>query len=131
MVTEISSEIKCIKKVSSEMLDSLSPYKIDEGTLFDIRLCAEEAIRNAIVHGNRSNKKLHVKVNYRLENDRIIIEVEDEGAGFDPRKIADPTGDDNIMKESGRGICLIKRLMDKVDFNQKGNKIRMEKGLWR
>ena len=94
-------------------------------------MCAEEAIRNAIVHGNRSNKKLHVKVNYRLENDRIIIEVEDEGAGFDPRKIADPTGDDNIMKESGRGICLIKRLMDKVDFNQKGNKIRMEKGLWR
>ena len=131
MVTEIPSEIKYIKKVSSEILDSLSPHKIDEDTLSDIRLCAEEAIRNAIVHGNRSNKKLHVKVNYRLENDRIIIEVEDEGAGFDPRKIADPTGDDNIMKESGRGICLIKRLMDKVDFNQKGNKIRMEKRLWR
>ena len=129
MLIEIPSEIKYIKKISSRILDSLLPYGVDEEKLSDIRLCAEEAVRNAIVHGSRMNKKLRVRVNYRIDKNRIIIEVEDEGIGFDPDSIPDPTLKNNITKESGRGVCLIKKLMDKVDFNEKGSKIRMEKSL--
>lgn len=128
---EISSEIKNIKRVSFEIRDSLSPYNVNEDRLFDIRLCTEEAVRNAIVHGNRSNVKLRVRVHYRIEKDKISIEVEDEGSGYDPEGIPDPTDDEDIMKESGRGVYLIKKLMDRVDFNEKGNKIIMEKNLWR
>ena len=126
---EILSEIKNIKRVSSEILGSLLPYNVSEDRLFDIRLCAEEAVRNAIVHGNRSNAKARVRVYYRIENDRINIEVEDEGDGYDPDSIPDPTGDNDIMKESGRGVYLIRVLMDRVEFNKKGNKITMEKAL--
>ena len=127
---EIASEDKNIKKVSSEILKSISAYKTDEHKLFDIKLCIEEAVRNAIIHGNNSDKKLHVKINYWVDNDKLNIEVEDEGEGFDPNLIPDPTKGSNITKESGRGVRLIKKLMDRVDFNEKGNKIRMEKRLW-
>ncbi len=126
---EIPSEDRNIKKVSSEILASLSPYKVDEHRLFDIKLCVEEAVRNAIIHGNNADKKLRVKVNYWINDDKLSIEVEDEGPGFDPDLIPDPTKDSNIMKESGRGVRLIRKLMDKIDFNEKGNKIRMEKVL--
>jgi len=124
---EIPSEIKYIRKASSEILESLSPYRPGQKRLFDIKLCAEEAIRNAIVHGNRADKKLHVRISYWVESDKLNIEVEDEGPGFDPEKIPDPTAKGNMLKESGRGLRLIRKLMDNVDFNEKGNRIRMEK----
>ena len=126
---ESPSQIKNTRKVSSEILEKLSPYRLDENTLFDIRLCTEEAVRNAVVHGNRLDEKLLVKVSYWIDNGKLSIEVEDEGAGFNPDTIPDPTGNNNIMKESGRGVCLIRELMDSVEFNEKGNKIKMEKTL--
>jgi serine/threonine-protein kinase RsbW len=126
---KVPSEIINIEKVSSEVLKSLSSYGIDEDRLCDIRLCTEEAVRNAIVHGNRSNKELYVKVDHWVDNNRFYIEIEDEGAGFAPDRVPDPTGNGNILKESGRGVLLIKKLMDRVDFNEKGNRIRMEKAL--
>ena len=127
---EVPSETRSIRKVSSRILEGLSSYGLDADTLLDIRLCAEEAVRNAIVHGNRSNKNLPVKINYWVEKGRLNIEVEDEGAGFNPDNVPDPRVDKHIMRESGRGVHLIRELMDKVDFNEKGNKIRMEKTLW-
>lgn len=126
---EVPSEDKYIRKVSSDILAALSHYGVGEDRLFDIKLCVEEAVRNAILHGNRLNKKLHVKVSYLIADGRINIEVEDGGPGFDPAKIPDPTGKGNMTKESGRGVCLIKQLMDRVEFNKKGNKILMEKSL--
>ncbi len=126
---EVPSENKYIRKVSSDILSALSPYGMAEERLFDIKLCVEEAVRNAILHGNRLDKKLHVKVSYLIADGRINIEVEDEGAGFDPAKIPDPTSKGNMTKESGRGVCLIRRLMDRVEFNKNGNKILMEKSL--
>jgi len=126
---EAPSEIRSIRKISSEILKSLSPYDVDKDRLFDIRLCTEEALRNAIVHGNKADKDLHIKVRYWIETGKIAIEIEDEGAGFDPAAVADPTENSNIMKGSGRGIYLIRKLMDRVDYNKKGNTIRMEKAL--
>ena len=128
---DIASEDANIKKVSSEIVDKLAPLGVDKERLFDIRLCVEEALRNAIVHGNRGDKKKRVKITYNIEESAITVEVEDGGKGFDPRKLPDPASGNNVMKESGRGVYLIKKLMDKVDFNKKGNKIRMEKRLWR
>ena len=126
---EVPSENKYIRKASSAILSSLSPYGVGHERLFDIKLCVEEAVRNAILHGNQLDKKLHVKVSYLIADGRINIEVEDEGPGYDPHTIPDPTRRGNITRESGRGLCLIRRLMDRVEFNKKGNKILMEKSL--
>ena len=126
---KVPSEIKYIKEVSSKVLNALKPYKLDEHKIFDIRLCVEEAVRNAMDHGNNYDKKLSVAVSYRVSNDKLVVDVEDEGGGFDQKCVPDPTKDENMMKSSGRGVLLIMKLMDKVEFNKSGNKIRMTKYL--
>ncbi len=125
----IPSEIKYIKQVSTEILNALSPFGIDENRLFDIKLCVEEAVCNAIVHGNRIDKKLYVTVHYRINEDKIRIEIEDEGKGFDYNNLPNPTDKDSIMKGSGRGVYMIYSLMDEVKFNDRGNKISLMKRL--
>ena len=126
---KIPSDIKYIRKVSSGILKWLEPRKLDDSALFDIRLCVEEVIRNAIMHGNNSDKSLKVLVRYWLEGDRLIIEVEDEGIGFNLDKVPDPTIEENIMKGSGRGVYIVHKLMDEIKFNDKGNKVRLTKYL--
>jgi len=125
--TEIPSDIRYIKKISKEILKHLQHRKIDEYIQFDVRLATEEAIRNAIIHGNHSNKKLPVAVSYTVNKDKIEIEVEDRGEGFDVKNIPDPRTKDYIMKEGGRGIFLMQELMDKVEYNKKGNKVKITK----
>ena len=126
---EIPSDIKCIRVVSSGILKWLKPIKLDDSMLFDIRLCVEEVVRNAITHGNHNDRGLKVLVSYWLEDDRLIIEVEDEGRGFDLGKVPDPTIGENIMKGGGRGVYLVQKLMDEIKFNDKGNKVRLTKYL--
>ncbi len=123
----IPSEVKYVREVSSKILRILETRNIDESVLFDIRLCVEETVRNAIEHGNVKDKRSKVKINYRISGDRFTIEVEDEGAGFDYRSLPDPTHEENLMKNSGRGVYLVRRLMDKVEFNEKGNKVKLTK----
>lgn len=125
----VPSRTESIKKVSSEILKCLSPYRVGEEKLADVKLCTEEAVRNAVVHGNRSDERLNVKVNYWVSNDALHIEVEDEGEGFKPERLPDPTKEPHILRGSGRGVYLIMRLMDSVEFNEKGNKITMVKNL--
>ncbi len=123
----VPSETESIRTVSVKLLEAIKPYGVSEDTLYDIRLCTEEAVRNAIVHGNLSDVHLLTTVSYWIEEDKIFIEVEDEGVGFDRGNLPDPTTDDNILKGSGRGVYLIEKLMDSARFNQSGNKITMTK----
>lgn len=123
----IPSENKYIKKVSGRILSSLASHHVTDEKAFDVKLCVEEAVRNAIVHGNLSDRKKTVKTVYWIAEGLITIEVEDEGDGFDHNELPDPTDSSHIMRNSGRGVYLIKKLMDKVDFNAKGNKIVMVK----
>ena len=117
-----------MREVSSSILKSLESHKIDEETFFDIRLCVEESVRNAIVHGNSNDKKRFVKIDYWLEGDnKFIVEIEDEGAGFNHKDLPDPTHEDNIIKGSGRGVYLVLHLMDEVKFNDRGNRVTLTK----
>ena len=126
---KVPSGIKNIKKVSSRILKDLEPYNISEDKIFDIRLCVDEAVRNAMVHGNKSDKRLSVTTTYSIDDEKIEIEVADEGRGFDHRNLPDPTSDDNILRNSGRGVLIIQKLMDRADYNETGNAIKMVKYL--
>jgi serine/threonine-protein kinase RsbW len=125
----IPSEIKFIREASSKILKWLGLRKLDDSALFDIRLCVEEVVRNAMAHGNNNNKDLKVFINCRLEGDSLIIEVADEGKGFDLSKVPDPTIEENIMKGSGRGVYIVGKLMDKMELIDKGSKVRLTKRL--
>jgi len=128
MVTiKIPADTKHIKQAISKILGALNGRRISDDVIFDIRLCAEEAIKNAILHGDKGNSKLSVRISYAIAADKISIEVEDEGTGFDHKNSPDPTKEDNLMKTSGRGVYLIKKLMDSAEYNDAGNKITMIK----
>ena len=109
------------------MLSSLKPFRVGESDLFDIKLCVEEALRNAMVHGNKSDICLPVTVRYCVSTEFIEVDIEDRGAGFNHRRLADPTKKTNLLKVGGRGVYLIKALMDRVEFSKKGNRIKMVK----
>lgn len=86
-----------------------------------------EALSNAILHGNRQQKDKTVRMRFRfLPADKLLsVEVQDEGEGFDPTNLPDPTHGDNLMRESGRGIFLMRNLADEVLFHQGGRCVEL------
>ena len=121
----------------SELLQHLADnvarmMHFDESKAHDIGLAVQEAVTNAMCHGNLLDRTKKVAVRLELHDDRLAVEVDDEGAGFDPRVVPDPCAEENLMKPSGRGILLVKALMDEVEFLDRpggGTRIRMTKYL--
>ena len=97
----------------------------DEASVFAVRLSLEEALTNAIRHGNRSDPSKRVRVQYSIDEQRIALAVEDEGNGFDHEAVPDPTDDANLEIPSGRGIMLIRAYMSWVSFIPPGNRLEM------
>ncbi|MEO8400101.1 MAG: ATP-binding protein [Ignavibacteriaceae bacterium] len=92
-------------------------FNIDEGKMAGIMLAVTEATTNAIIHANKNVKLRLVKIDAEMENKTLIIKVKDEGKGFDPSKVPDPTEPENLLKDSGRGLYLMKTYMDDIKFN--------------
>ena len=84
-----------------------------------------EAVNNAIIHGNKSDEKKFVDIKIILENSSMSVTVEDQGQGFKPTDVPDPTEPENIEKVNGRGVYLMRRLADEIKFNKKGNSVTM------
>jgi serine/threonine-protein kinase RsbW len=114
-----------LEAVQAEVASALAARGYEEGAMFAIRLALEEAIVNAFRHGNRSDPKKVVFFRAEIDGREGRFEVEDQGPGFDPRTIPDPTDEDNIEIPSGRGVMLIKAYMSAVDYVKPGNKLRM------
>lgn len=90
-----------------------------------IMLPLSEAINNAILHGNKLQEHKPVTIVAELRNQRLTVSVKDEGAGFDPDEVPDPLKKENLLKEGGRGIYLIREYADDIDFQNNGSKIVM------
>lgn len=84
-----------------------------------------EAVNNAITHGNKADSTKHVDVEITFEMNEMKIQVTDEGNGFNPDSIPDPTKPENIEELSGRGVFLMSRLADSIEFNERGNSVTM------
>ncbi len=116
-----------IRHVENSVLPLLRAKGWGERTLFDVKLALEEAVSNAIKHGNQLDSTKRVKVEFSADEGESVIRVEDEGEGFDPANIPDPTLDENIESSSGRGIALMRAAMDSVEHNEKGNVVTLVK----
>ena len=101
----------------SAMSESGYPAK----DLFAVRLALEEAIVNAVEHGHRGDGLKAVRVTYQVGPWQVLAEVEDQGPGFDPSRVPDPTAPENLAKPSGRGLFLMRRMMSWVRHNLRGN----------
>jgi serine/threonine-protein kinase RsbW len=99
----------------------------DEGES-DVEIALREALANAIIHGNHENPGKHVHVRCRCEPSEISLAIKDEGSGFDVDTIADPTAPEHHGSIHGRGIYLMKALMDEVRFEDGGVVVHMRKG---
>ena len=125
----IPTNSRLLKKISKNLIKLLKKAKIDEEIIFDIHVSLEEALRNAMMHGNKLDIRKKIMVETELESSVMKISVEDEGKGFNPLKLSDPTLNENLLKENGRGIYLMKHLMDEVRFENSGRRVIMTKYL--
>ena len=126
---KIPSDLKYVRSASAKVIEALAPLALDESTMLDIKLAIEEAVTNAILHGNGSCQDLPVTITFSVNKKKLQITVADEGDGFDYRNLPEPTQDKNLVEPRGRGLFLIHHVMDEVHFNNKGNRIRMVKYL--
>jgi serine/threonine-protein kinase RsbW len=95
--------------------------------IFGVHLALEEAVVNAIKHGNKLDREKHVSVSCKLSTDRFWISIADEGQGFDPKAVPDCTDTEHIQLPHGRGLLLMRCYMSRVDYNDRGNAVTMEK----
>jgi serine/threonine-protein kinase RsbW len=128
----IPSDPKLLDRSVREMiaaLDSAPCWGAEEADVEMIDLVLREALANAIVHGNRCDSQKTVSVSIAVNaNYDLLLTVKDSGAGFDPNRIPDPTAPENLLAPHGRGIFLMRELMDEVDFTfDHGTEVRMRR----
>ncbi len=123
----VPSDLVAAKVTEQRILDEAEAYNYSDVNRFAIKLALEEAITNAIRHGNRNDPTKHITVRYRITPDEAVIWLSDEGSGFDPEVVPDPTLDENLNKPNGRGIMLMRAYMDEVSFGKCGSQVRLVK----
>lgn len=122
----IESTSEAVSAVCREILAELTNSGFGKDDAFAIHLAAEEALINAIKHGNKGDASKKVKISYKIA-DKFEVFIEDHGNGFAPEEVPDPRCKENLYKPHGRGLLLMKAYMDLVEFNKAGNCLHMVK----
>jgi len=121
----ISSNPNNILKVENYLRDAQHDLNINEAKFPDILISLTEAVNNAILHGNKADESKNVEINMEEQSSGVAISVTDEGRGFDPNEIPDPTAPENIECCGGRGVFIMSRLADKISFQNNGSTVQM------
>lgn len=123
----IPSDTAAGESVQHRIIGLLEELKYDERDVFGVRLAIEEALVNAIKHGNRMDPAKTVRICGHVAFQKVRIEIEDQGEGFQPGEVPDPTADENLERPCGRGIMLMRAFMSSITFNASGNRVILEK----
>jgi len=119
----VPNDLQSAKKLEDRILAELARCRYEPDVTFGIKLAFEEAVTNAVKHGNNNDASKQLVVRYAVNPERTVIMVRDEGRGFSPARIPDPTRDENLERPRGRGIMLMRAYMTRVHFNQAGNEV--------
>lgn len=115
-----------IERAEDGLLDGLKRHAYPEAAVFAVRLAIEEALVNAFKHGHEGlPSDTPVTFSYSLSADRVQIDIEDQGPGFAPEEVRDPTLDEHLEIPSGRGLLLMRAYMESVEYLGRGNHVRM------
>jgi serine/threonine-protein kinase RsbW len=123
--TTIPSDFAASRDIQRQVQTHLAQQNYTQESFFAIKLALEEALLNAIKHGNRQDQSKQVHVRVKITPRQTEIIVEDQGPGFDRRHVPDPTLEENLEKCTGRGILLIESYMNKVEWTHGGRRVRM------
>jgi len=113
--------------VCGRILSELKRNNFSEDEVFGIHLAIEEALINAVKHGNGADEAKQVKIDYCISTDKFEVNIADEGSGFAPEAVPDPRVGENVFKASGRGLLLMKAYMDQVEYVERGTCVHMIK----
>jgi serine/threonine-protein kinase RsbW len=116
-----------LQPLVEEVIGVMIGRAYSEGDRFRMWLAMQEAGTNALKHGNGYSQNLTVLVRYHVGDDEVFVEVEDEGPGFDPDDVANPLDPENVERPSGRGLFLMRRYMDEVRYEGRGNRVVLVK----
>ena len=123
---QISSDVQNLRLVE-KLIDELQ-FELDlsDESYGNVLVATMEATNNAIVHGNKSDPNKQVSLQIQKVKNELVVNITDQGEGFDPRSIPDPTAPENIEKINGRGIFLMERLSDEIHYSDKGRIVELK-----
>jgi len=124
----LPSKVAAISPFTEQLMRFILNFRMADGSEIDIEMALLEALANAVIHGNGDDSRKSVYVTCRCYMDgEVSVTVRDEGKGFDSSTVLDPTALENLMFTHGRGIYLMKTLMDEVSFEEGGAVVIMRK----
>ena len=121
----VPNEAAAIDQAQARVVAELERQGYPKASVFAVRLALHEAMSNAFAHGHKDVPHLPVTLEYRVGPELTEITVEDQGPGFDPGSIPDPTLDENLERGCGRGLLLIRAYMTSAEYNDRGNALKM------
>ncbi|WP_224750994.1 ATP-binding protein [Mucilaginibacter pankratovii] len=122
---QLPSKYESINLLEALIEEIADKYQVSDDTFANMMTCLNEAVVNAIVHGNKLDADKLVIVNAEVEPKRVIWTVSDQGPGFDYNNLADPTAPDKLEELTGRGVFILKHLADQCIFNASGNEVEL------
>lgn len=128
----LPSRLESIDEAVTKALKIATENGLPDEALFGIDLAVREAVTNAVKHGNKFDETKTVKITFEKSPQELIINIEDQGAGFELAAVPDPTNAENLLRESGRGILFMENFMDEVAWERAatgGTVVRMSKKL--
>lgn len=121
----IPSDQDYLVAVDEFLEGTLRGFGVDESTIADIAISVTEVINNGIIHGNKNDPNKALTLTIHRDKNALKFVISDEGEGFDPSCVDDPLKEENLLKEVGRGIFIIRSLMDSVDFENTPEGVRV------
>ncbi len=122
---EVANTFDDVHVVRDSIIESIRGAGFDESACFGIQLALDEALANAVIHGNGRSTKARVVITYDVTARKVYLSIEDEGTGFDPSSVDDPTREENLEIPAGRGLFLMRAYMTQVHYNDRGNCVTM------
>lgn len=128
---KLSTDIESVPDVGCALIGKIREKLVElqwpDQDVFKIHLALEEAIMNAMKHGNRLDPNKRVTVHCDVSDKMVWLDIADEGNGFHREDVPDPTLDDNLEKETGRGLTIMENFMTSIEYLGSGNRVRMSK----
>jgi len=113
----VQSDAELLPELEEFIIDIAERYNLDKNKFNNLVLSFSEAVSNSIVHGNKLDKTKKVFIKVTVDNEKMSISIKDEGPGFELKSVPDPTKPENILKDSGRGIHIMKSFVDNLHYN--------------
>lgn len=123
----IPSSLDSGHEVIEKLMAALTAAEWDGSDLFHVQMAAEEAMVNAVTHGNGCSDQKVVEMDFKVAKQSVFMRFKDQGEGFCPDDLPDPTDDEHVEAVHGRGVFLIRNMMDEVRYNECGNEVVMIK----